>query len=295
MRMSKPKAPTRKEFDARFPDDDACLDHLMLVRYGRRFECQKCAKTATYYRVKGRRSYECEWCANQVYPTAGTPFENTRTSLKDWFFVMFLFCASRNGVAAKEVQRQIGVTYKTAWRMCRLIRQYMGYVDGDHPIGGPQGGAVEIDKAFVGGVDKQGQDDKKVVLGMLERNGDVIAKHIADRSARSVEPVVLTHVKPGSRVMTDEAGVFRALHADYAVQTVNHRKGEYVRGDVHVNALEGFWANVKRGISGTYVHVSAQHFQKYLWEFEFRHNMRHCQHLMLDTLLLAFPRPAPQR
>lgn len=292
--MSKPKPPTRKEFDARFPDDDACLDHLMLVRYGRRFACPKCAKTATYYRVKNRRSYECEWCGYQVYPTAGTPFENTRTSLKDWFFVMFLFCASRNGVAAKEVQRQIGVTYKTAWRMCRLIRTYMGYVDGDHPVGG-KGATVEADKAFIGGVDKRGEDDKRVVLGMVERGGDVITRHIADRSSDSVAPEVLKHVKEGSRLMTDEAKAFRTLRGDYDVETINHARKEYVRGDVHTNSIEAFWANLKRGINGTYVHVSDQHLQKYLWEFEFRHNMRHCQHLMLDTLLLAFPRPARLR
>lgn len=292
--MSTPKPPTRKQFDARFPTDDACLDHLMLVRYGRRFECPKCAKTGTFYRVKNRRSYECEWCGYQVYPTAGTPFENTRTSLKDWFFVMFLFCASRNGVAAKEVERQLGVTYKTAWRMCKLIRTYMGYVDGDHPIGG-RGATVEADKAFIGGVDRKGQDDKRVVLGMVERGGDVVTRHIADRSGDSVAPEVLKHVKEGTRLVTDEAKAFRSLSGDYDMETINHARREYVRGDVHTNSIEAFWAQLKRGINGTYIHVSSKHLQKYLWEFEYRHNMRHCPHLMLDTLLLAFPRPARRR
>jgi predicted RNA-binding Zn-ribbon protein involved in translation (DUF1610 family) len=291
--MSKLKPPTRKQFDARFPTDDACLDHLMQVRYGRRFECPKCGKLSTFYRVKARRSYECEWrCGNQIYPTAGTPFERTRTSLKDWFFVMWLFCASRNGVAAKEVQRELGVTYKTAWRMCHLIRAYMGYVDGDWPVGGGGGAVVEADKAFIGGHDKRGQDDKKVVLGMLERGGDVVTKHIPSRHQRDVHPVMLQYVKLGSRVMTDDAPQFRILADDFEVQTVNHRKGEYVRGEVHTNSLEGFWANLKRGINGTYIHVSAKHLQKYLWEFEYRHNMRRAPHLMLDTLLLAFPKGA---
>lgn len=288
--MTKPKPPTRKELDARFPTEDACLDHLMNVRYGARFACPKCSKQANFYRVKNRRSYECEWCGYQVYPTAGTPFERTRTSLRDWFFVMFLFCASRNGVAAKEVQRELGVTYKTAWRMCHLIRQYMGYVDGDWPVGGG-GTPVEADKAFIGGHDKRGEDDKKVVLGMMERGGDVVTKHIPSRHQRDVHPVMFKYVKPGSRLMTDDAPQFKLLASDFNLQTVNHRKGEYVRGDVHTNSLEGFWANLKRGIEGTYVHVSSQHLQKYLWEFEYRHNMRHCQHLMLDTLLLAFPKP----
>jgi transposase len=288
--MAKPKPPTLKALQARFPTDDACLDHMMVVRYGRRFDCKSCGKLATYYRVKGRRSYECEWCGLQVYPTAGTPFENTRTPLTSWFFVMQLFLQSRNGVSAKEVQRSLGVTYKCAWRMCHKIREYMGYVDGDWPIGG-HGATVEADKAFIGGRDKLGADDKKVVLGMVERGGDVVTRHIDDRSADSVTPEVLAYVKKGSRLMTDEAKAFTALSGDYDMETINHKRKEYVRGDCHTNTMEAFWANLKRGIQGTYVHVSAKHLQKYLWEFEFRHNMRRCPHLMLDTLLLAFPKP----
>lgn len=146
-----PKLPTLKQFLERFESDDACLDHLMETRYGKRHTCAKCGKEANFHRVKARRCYECDFCGYQVYPTAGTPFENTRTSLRDWFTVMFLFCSSRNGVSAKEVQRTIGVTYKTAWRMCNLIRQYMGYVDGDNSLGGRDGGIVEADKTFIGG------------------------------------------------------------------------------------------------------------------------------------------------
>ena len=150
--MAKRKGPNIKAFNARFPDEDTCLNHLFRTRYGERLTCFKCHKDATYYRVKARRCFECEHCGNQVYPTAGTPFDKTRTPLKDWFFVMFLFCTSRNGVAAKEVERQLGVTYKTAWRMCFLTRKYMGYVDGDMPLGGPGGsGIIETDKAFIGG------------------------------------------------------------------------------------------------------------------------------------------------
>ena len=148
------KGPNIQEFNRRFPDEDTCLNHLMRTRFGERLTCFKCQKEATYYRAKERRSFACEHCGYQVYPTAGTPFESTRTPLRDWFYVMFLFCASRNGVAAKEVERQLGVTYKTAWRMCHLIRTYMGYVDGDYPIGGP-GKTVEADETFIGGKDHQ--------------------------------------------------------------------------------------------------------------------------------------------
>lgn len=287
------KPMTRKEFDALFPTDDVCLEHLMKVRYGMRFLC-RCNREAHYYRVRGRRCFECEFCGYQVYPTALTPFENTRTPLKDWYFVMFLFCASRNGVAAKEVERQLGVTYKTAWRMCNRIRNHMHVVDGDTPIGGdgPDSPFVEVDKMFVGGVDRVGQDDKTIVLGMAERGGDVITRVVEDRRATTVIPHVIEHVKPGSKIATDEGRTFADLRVEgYWHATVNHSAKEYVRGPVHTNTIEAFWANVKRGIKGTYVHVSAKHLPSYLGEFEFRHNLRFAPYAMFPALLQSFAPP----
>ncbi|MBW3098077.1 IS1595 family transposase [Pseudohoeflea coraliihabitans] len=291
--MSKnPKLPTIRQFLDRFPDDDSCLDHLMETRYGKRHTCAKCGKEANFHRVKSRRCYECDFCGYQIYPTAGTPFENTRTPLRDWFHVMFMFCASRNGVSAKEVQRTIGVTYKTAWRMCNLIRQYMGYVDGEGPLGGKGGGIVEVDKAFFGGHDKRGEDDKAVVIGATERGGETITMVIPGRTRRHVMPAIFKWVKPGSRVATDEARVFGELsELGYRHGTINHRAGEYVNGDVHTNTIESFWSHVKRSLAGTYVTVSPKWLQTYLWEFEFRQNLRKQPHLMLELLLQAFPRP----
>lgn len=280
-----------RAFQKRFPDEDACLTHLMRTRFGERFTCFKCQKQATYYRVKARRSFECEHCGYQVYPTAGTPFEKTRTSLRDWFYVMFLFCTTRNGVAAKEVERQLGVTYKTAWRMCRLIRLYMGYVDGDYPVGG-HGKTVEVDETFIGGVDSGKPDDKSVVFGILERGGDVVTRHVIDRTAKTLVPHVVGFVKKGSRVHTDEFSSYRSLteRHGYDHETVDHSAKEYVRGDVHTNGIESFWSSVKRGINGTYVWVSKKHLQTYLREFEYRHNLRKQPALMFELLLQAFPK-----
>ena len=287
------KGPNIQAFNRQFPTDDACLDHLMRVRYGERLTCMKCQKQATYYRVKNRRSYVCEHCGYQVYPTAGTPFESTRTSLRDWFFVMFLFCASRNGVAAKEVQRQLGVTYKTAWRMCNLIRKYMGYVDGDFPLGGP-GKTVEVDETFVGGEDHKHRPNhnKAVVLGMVERGGDVLTRHVYGRTHRDVISHMVQNVKPGSKIYTDDWKGYLTLTERHGFEheSVNHSAKEYVRGDVHTNTIESFWANVKRGINGTYVWVSKKHLQTYLREFEYRHNLRQHPYLMFDCLLQAFPK-----
>ena len=280
-----------KQFMARFPDDAACLEHLMRVRYGEHFECPKCKKSAHYYRMKQRPAYACEYCGNHIHPMAGTIFENTRTSLRDWFQVMFLFTTTRNGVAAKEVQRLLGVTYKTAWRMCWLLRQYMGYVDGDDPIGGAGGGIVEADKTFVGGYDRRGEDDKAVVLGMVERGGDAITRVIPDRSEASVMPHIRRKVRKGSRVATDEAGAFKDVGRDYQHETLNHRAKEYARGEWHTNTVEAFWAMVKRTIGGTHVWVSQKHLQTYLREIEFRWNLRKHPQMMFDLLLASFPRP----
>jgi hypothetical protein len=285
--MGKPT--TVKEFFRKFPDDDACLDHLMRVRYGERFNCPKCGKETGAHRIRKRPAYECAFCGHHIYPMAGTPFARTRTPLQLWFFAMFLFCATRNGVSAKELQRQLGVTYKTAWRMGHEIRKYMGYVDGDSMLGGHR--IVEIDKAFIGGRDPKGKDDKYVVLGMVEREGEILTRHVPDRRAFSVMPHILEWIHPGTRVATDQAKAFGDLaYEGYRHATVNHAAREYVRGPVHTNTIEGFWAWLKRGINGTHVWVSRKHLSKYLGEFEYRFNLRKRQDLMFDLLLASFPR-----
>ena len=189
-----------REFFQRFPNEEACLDHIMLVRFGgTRFDCKKCGVVgATHHRLAERRAYSCSHCGSHVYPTAGTILQDTRTPLVSWFYAMYLFCTTRHGVSGKELQRQLGVTYKTAWRMCNLIRKYMGYVDGDFPVGG-HGKTVEIDETFIDGKDRAGHDDKAVVFGIVERNGDVLTRHVAMRTKAHIIPHVVTYVKPGSK------------------------------------------------------------------------------------------------
>lgn len=287
------KAPTLRQFQDRFPTEASCLDHLFQVRYGTDFNCPKCGRPAKYSRVKARRSYQCNWCAHQLYPTAGTPFDRTRTSLRDWFFVMFLFCTSRHGVAAKEVQRQIGVTYKTAWRMCHEIRKYMAQVDGDWALGGP-GEVVEVDETYVGGREKgQGSvKNKTIVLGMVERDGAVTTRIVPNVRRVTLWDEICQHVLPGSIIHTDELNSYKSISLrGYRHQTVNHGEGRYVSDyGATVNTIEGFWSQLKRGIAGTHIHVSPKHLSKYLGEFEFRWNMRTVPHLMLDRLLYSFVR-----
>lgn len=289
------KAPTLRQFQDRFPTEESCLEHLKIVRFGERHECEKCGKDAKFYRVAKRRSYACEHCGAQVYPTAGTPFDRTRTSLRDWFFVMFQFCASRNGVAAKEVERQIGVTYKTAWRMCHEIRKYMAMVDGDEPMGGPFK-TVEVDETYIGGYERkaQGGKGKTIVLGMRQRDGNIVTRVVASRKGSDLLPHVLKIVKPHTEIHTDELISYGGLATmkGYWHKRVNHSKGAYVcrTTGATVNGIEGFWAQLKRGINGTHIHVSAKHLPKYLGEFEFRHNRRDRPQTMLAELMVSFPR-----
>lgn len=283
------KSWTIRQFMEAFQDDDACLAHLFETRYGKEPVCPKCGQVGTFHKLKKLPAYTCN-CGHHIHPMAGTPFERSRTPLKTWFYVMFLFCATRNGLSAKEIQRQIGVTYKTAWRIGHEIRKYMGFVDADRRLGGIGGPVVEIDKTFVGGHDPEpSPDDKKVVLGMIERGGEVLTRHVTSRRAEHVMPQIKRWVKQGSRVATDKAKAFSGLW-QYQHGTVDHSKKEWTRGDVHTNTIEAFWANLKRGINGTYVWVSAKHLQKYLWEFEYRHNLRAEPWLMFQLLLSAFPR-----
>ena len=296
--MSK-KAPTLRQFQDRFPTEESCMEHLKLVRFGERHTCEGCGKDAKFYRVAKRRSYACEHCGFQVYPTAGTPFDRTRTPLRDWFHVMFLFTTSRNGVAAKEVERQIGVTYKTAWRMCHEIRKYMAIVDGDAPLGG-LGRTVQLDETFIGGRratgNKKGGDpsvNKTTVFGLLEVGGEIITRVVENRRSGTLLPIIRATVKRPTIIHTDEHKAYGALPMlGYRHATVNHSREEYVcrTTGATVNALEGFWSQLKRGIFGTHIHVSAKHLPKYLGEFEFRHNRRHRPETMLSELMTAFQR-----
>jgi len=292
----KTKAPTLRQFQDRFPTEDSCLEHLMRVRFGDRHDCAKCGKSAHYYRAKGRRAYACEYCGWQVYPTASTPFDRTRTSLRDWFYVMFLFTTTRNGVAAKRVERELGVTYKTAWRMCHQIRKYMGALDSDDPLGGP-GSTVQIDESLIGGVAEGLGRGKYLVnktqaIGMLENGGELVTRVIPDAKRATLFPIICENVLPGTTIHTDELKSYFGLQLrGYRHQTVCHAAKEYVSPyGCTVNNIEGFWAMLKRGIAGTYIHVSAKHLQKYLGEFEYRWNMRQTPHLMLDRLMFSFAR-----
>jgi transposase-like protein len=288
------KALTVLDFFKKYPDEETCLDHVMEVRFGKSLDCPKCGKKSTFYRIKKRPAYACEFCGHHLSPMAGTPFENTRTPLQMWFYAIYLFTTTRHGVSAKELQRQLGVTYKTAWRMGHEIRKYMGKVDGDDELDGH----VEADESYVGGKPRyigarkggRSADGKTIVFGMVERAGNLMTKVIDNASRKTIEPIIAANIAKGATMSTDEWVAYDRLdRMGYTHGRVNHGTGEYVRGTIHTNTIEGFWSHFKCSVKGTHRAISKKHMAKYLGEFEFRFNLRHdTSDQMLDRLLKAF-------
>ena len=278
-------------FQKQFPDEEACLRHVMVTRYGgTEIDCPKCGVFSKFYRMTRERAYECQHCRYQLHPTAGTFMHRTHLPLHKWFYAMHLFSISRHGVSAKELERQLDVSYPTAWRMGHLIREHMADTDGEWPLGG----AVEADETYIGGKKSggkrgRGAPGKTVVFGMLERDGDVMTNVVPNVRKNTLQALVVDNVKLGSTIHTDELRSYGGLDkAGYEHQTVNHGAGEYVRGTSHVNGIEGFWARLKLSIRGTHVHVSRKHLQKYVKEFECRYNRRKRPDAIFGDLVGSF-------
>ena len=285
--MSKPM--TIQQFFTVYPDDDACLEHLFRTRYGDQVLCPKCNKTSKFYRIEAELAFSCQWCGHHIHPMVGTPFEKSHTSLQRWYYAMYLFTATRHGVSAKELQRQFGCSYKTAWRMGHEIRKYMGALDSN----GPLDGNVEADETCIGGrttgEKRRGRSTEKktVVFAMLEReSGEVVSKVVDDVSAKTLVGNIEQNVTKGSTVHTDEFRSYAQLERKgYDHRTVRHADGEYARDGSHVNTLEGYFSILKRSIKSTHIHVSRKYFQNYLCEFEFRMNLRKFPETMIWEML----------
>ena len=282
---------TIREFNRQFPNDEACLTHIFESRFGQGHVCPKCERSAKWSRMTAARAYACQWCGHHIHPTAGTPFEDTRTPLQLWFYAIYLFTTSRHGVPAKELERQLGVTYKTAWRMADQIRKHIAEVDGENPLSGE----VEIDETVVGGYRRggkrgRGAPGKTVVFGMLQRDGEIMTKVVPDVKSVTLHPIIQETVEPGSTIHTDEMKSYKLLgKMGFKHQSVRHRFREYVTGNCHTNGLENFWKHLKGSINGTHMHVSKKHLPKYAKEFEFRFNRREKPSSMFSALVSEYP------
>jgi transposase len=273
------------------------LEHIKEERWpGGMIDCVKCAKQTKHHRVGNRTAYACQSCGNHVYPLAGTIFEKSTTSLKTWFYAMYLMGSTRCGISAKQVQRETGVTYKTAWRMFHQIRKLLS-----EPNMRLEGSTVEVDETYFGGVRKYGRgrpmrgDKKKTpIVGLVERGGRVIAKAAPDVSGATLLGYVREYVMPSSTIYTDELPGYDAVRmikdkygnsAGYIHRRIRHSAKVYVMGDVHTNTVEGFWSLIKRGIGGVYHSVSQKYLQSYLDEYTFRYNRRHSGNMQFKAIL----------
>jgi transposase len=286
-----------RDFNIEFPDDAACLEYIKEQRWPDSMVlCSRCGKKTKHHRVGNRTAYACQSCGTHVYPLAGTIFEKTSTSLKTWFYAMYLMGSTRCGISAKQVQRETGVTYKTAWRMFKQIRSLLS--DGDMQLEGP---TVEVDETYIGGVRKygrgrpvRGDKTKTPVIGVVQRHGKVLARVIPDASESTLSGIIKKHVSPESMIYTDEwAGYGRipflrdedGKPLRYRHRHIKHSSGEYVYKDIHTNTVEGLWSLIKRGINGVYHHVDQAYLQSYLNEYCFRYNRRHNGNLQFKAIL----------
>ena len=284
---------TINEFRKDYPNDDVCLDVIFKARYAKMPCCPQCQQETTFKRVKGRRSYVCSDrdCQYQLYPTAGTVFEKTRISLVDWFYAIYLMTSTRNGVAAKELERQLGVTYKTAYRMGHQIRKLMQCDNS------PLSGIIEIDETYIGGDRKnkpkkvreaskiKGYMEKTPLLTLLERDGNIINKVLDVSTGETIRPVVLSNVTPGSQIITDGFKAYMTLDKTYSHEIINHANDEWGNGELHTNTIEGFFSHLKRTIRGTHISVSKKYLEKYANECAFRYIHRNKGQQMFHTIL----------
>jgi transposase-like protein len=273
---------TINDFRQQFPDDATCLDWLF-----RRFHpdekpfCDKCGKKTKHHRVASRPSYSCDYCGNHFHPTADTIFHKSPTPLTTWFYAVYLMASTRCGISAKQIQRETGVTYKTAWRMFKQIRSMLAD-ESPKPIGGKGSKGVEVDETYVGGTRRVGRGNyrkhKQMVMGMVERGGEVRAFTDEKATGAILLPIIREHVLPKSMVFTDELmsyhGVSHIKDRGYVHKRINHSAKVYVAGDVHTNTIEGFWGLVKNGLRGVYHNVGRHYLQTYLNEYSFRYNRR---------------------
>jgi transposase-like protein len=284
---------TYSRFLELFPDNEACLEHLKERFFSDGTECPKCGKASKFHRIKGRSAYSCQFCGHHVYPTAGTIFHKSTVSLQLWFWAVFLMSSTRCGISAKQLEREIGVTYKTAHRMFKQIRTLLSDEDD-----GPLSGDVEADETFHGGkprahvnksrsaAAKRKYEVKAQIFAMAERQGRVRAWVVDDRTKPTLHGKIREHVLPASMIFTDEYRPYVGIERHFTGhRRINHRAGVYVEGDTHTQTIEGFFGLFKNRVRGVYHAISADYLQNYLDEYSFRYNRRNSREPMFWAIL----------
>lgn len=294
---------THKNFKEKFPTELAVIQHYINIRYNGSITCNHCGCNKVHPRINRPRIYQCSGCRQDFSIFKGTIFEKSTTDLVDWFYAIHLFLNAKKGISGLQLQRELGVTYKTAWRMLNRIRLAMGNINSQMLFEG----IVEMDETYIGGkprknfskndglmtTSKRGRGTHKIpVIGIKDRTTKQVFAKIAEPNVngqtltgQQLLDVLSQVAQPGTIVMTDEFRSYRILSKQgYIHFKINHQK-EFVNGDIHTNGIESFWSTLKRAVYGIYHQISFKYLQNYIDEFCFRYNHR-CNGDIYDKLLL---------
>ena len=265
-----------------FQDETAAYAKLESIVWPNGAVCPHCGSLDKMKRMGGTATrpglYKCYACRKQSRVTVGTVFESSHVKLHMWLQAAYLMCSSKKGISSNQLSRVLGVTVKTAWFMSHRLREAMA--GGVLPPMGGDGEIVEIDETYIGdkGTKKpnsRGYAHKHAVLTLVERGKGARSFHVDGTKASDLLPIIKANVAPGTRIMTDEAGQYAHLAKHFAGHDfVSHGKGEYGRGVIHTNTVEGFYSVFKRGMKGIYQHCAEKHLHRYVAEFDFRYNNR---------------------
>jgi transposase-like protein len=272
-----------------FTDLEAARRHFEAIRWPKGPYCPYCGGFDRVAPLGGKSMgpgwYHCKDCRRKFTAAVGTIYERSHIPMTKWLLATHLMCASKKAMSAHQLHRMIGLPYKTAWFMAHRIREGMRELNTPlTPLGG-NGKIVEADETYIGGKETNkhrskrnsaniGGMGKEIAFALVERGGRIRTQHVPEVTAKTLREILVRQLSTDARLMTDDAGQYRHMHRDFRHQVVNHGIGEYVRGDAHTNTVEGYFAILKRGITGTYHHVSQQHLKRYLAEFDFRYNER---------------------
>ncbi len=244
--------------------------------------CPHCAVIGEHYKLKGKSDrpglYKCRDCREPFTVTVGSLFERSKIPLNKWLMATHLVCSSKKGVSAHQLHRMLGITYKSAWFMTHRIREALSSDGGG--LLGSGGGTVEVDETYWGnkkpyGMNPKGWGHKMKILSLVERNGTVRSYHIPKVNGETLKPILRSQIAKDANLVTDEAKYYKGIGKEFAShESVNHSIGEYSRGGITTNTVEGYFSILKRGLVGTFHHVGEQHLHRYVKEFDFRFNHR---------------------